>query len=151
MPRVTLVEQPHYKHRHVLTVRATDINYAGHLSNEALLALVHEARANFLKELGFNTIVDRQQPVGLIIADLAVNFKTEAFAHQQVIIESQIGEIGTKSFRLFHRIRRKEQLIALVEAGMIAFSYRERKSVSLQPEFMTRLKEYHQPEMESIK
>lgn len=150
MPRVTLVEQERYEHRHVITIRATDINYARHLGNEALLGLAHEARANFLRALGFDTIVGNQQPVGLIIADLAVNFKAEAFARDQVTIESQIGEIGAKSFRLFHRLRRGEQVIALVETGMVAFSYVERQPVALPAAFLTGLQEYRKSRMERV-
>jgi acyl-CoA thioesterase FadM len=149
MPRVILAELERYEHRHIITVRATDINYAGHLGNEALLGLVHEARANFLREIGFNSIVGKEVSVGLIIADLAVNFKDEAFARDQVIIESQIGELGAKSFRLFHRLRRAEEVIALVEMGLVAFSYQERKPVSLPAEFLNGLQEYRKHKTES--
>jgi len=157
MPRVTLTELERYEHQHIITVRATDINYAGHLGNEALLGLVHEARANFLRELGFDTIIGKQasvglvprSPVGLIIADLAVNFKAEAFARDQVSVESQVGDIGTKSFRLFHRLRRADEVIALVETGLVAFSYQERKPVPLPAEFLNGLQEYRKAKMES--
>lgn len=150
MPRVTLSEQESYEHCHAITVRPTDINYAGHLGNEALLGLVHEARTNFLRELGFDTIVGKRQPVGLIIADLAVNFKAEAFARDQVTIESQIGEISAKSFRLFHRLRRGEDVIALVETGIVAFSYVERQPVTLPTAFLNGLQEYRKNRMEHV-
>ena len=117
MPRVTLVEQPAYEYTYTMMVRVTDINHAGHFGNEALLGLVHEARAHFLKALNFDTIVGSQQPAGLIIADMAVNFKAEGFAHEEVSVDSQIDEPGQKSFRLFHRIRRGGQVIALVETN----------------------------------
>lgn len=157
MPRVTLTELAHYEHHYSLTVRATDINYAGHLGNEALLGLVHEARANFLRELGFDTIIGKQvsvglvprSPVGLIIADLVVNFKAEAFAREQIHVESQIGEIGTKSFRLFHRLSRAGQVIALVEMGLVAFSFPERQPTPLPAEFLNGLQQYRTAKMEN--
>jgi len=142
MPRVTLTEQTAYEHRHTMTVRPTDLNYAGHLGNEALLSLVHVARACFLKELGFNTIVGSGQQVGLLIADLAVNFKAEVFAHETLIIDSLVGELGDRSFRLFHRVCREEQLIALVETGLVAFSYHDRQITTLPAEFLMGLQEF---------
>lgn len=142
MPRVTLIEQPSYEHSHSLTVRATDINYAGHLGNEALLGLVHETRSHFLKALQFKTILGDTQQTGLAIADLVVNFKAEAFAHDPVVVDSQIGEMTEKSFRLFHRIRRGGQVIALVETGMVAYAYQERKVTTLPTEFLAGLQEY---------
>jgi acyl-CoA thioesterase FadM len=78
MARVILTECERYEFAHSLTIRATDINYAGHLGNEALLGLIHETRSHLMKALGFNTVLSEPDRVGLIIADLAVNFRAEA-------------------------------------------------------------------------
>ena len=139
MPWVTLIEQPSYEHSHSLTVRATDINYAGHLGNEALLGLVHETRSHFLKALQFKTILGDTQQIGLAIADLVVNFKAEAFAHDPVVVDSQIGDMTEKSFRLFHRIRCEEQVIALVETGVVAYDYQSGQAVPLPESFLSEL------------
>ena len=142
MPRAILTEQKGYEFSHSLTVRTTDINYVGHLGNEALLGLVHEARARFLKVLNFNTMIDDGQQVGLIIADMVVNFRSEAFAFDQLTIDCLIGELREKSFRLFHRIRREQQLIALIETGMMTFAYRDKSVVGLPGEFLKGLQDY---------
>jgi len=142
MPRVDLVELSSYEFQHQLTVRTTDINYAGHLGNEALLGLVHEARSQFLKRLGFNTIVGKENQLGLIIADLVVNFKAEAFVGDQLIIDCQIEDQGQKSFRLFHRIRGDQQVIALVECGIVAFNYQNGQAVQLPEAFVNGLEKY---------
>ncbi len=136
MPRIKLKERPSYEYAHSLKVRVTDINYGGHLGNEALLELIHEARAAFLQKLGFNTLMKGEDLLGLIIADIAVNFKAEAFAGDQLMIDCQIGELTSKSFRLFHRTRRKEQVVALVETGLVAFDYHLRE-ISLLPDNFT--------------
>lgn len=64
MPRVNLSERANYEFCYSLTVRATDINYAGHVGNEALLGLIHEARAQFMIRLGFNAIDRARAPLG---------------------------------------------------------------------------------------
>jgi len=142
MSRVNLKELPSYEFQHHLTVRATDINYAGHLGNEALLGLVHEARSQFLKHLGFDTIVKKENQVGLIIADMAIIFKAEAFVGDLLTIDCQIDEQGQKSFRLYHRIQRGDQVIALVETGMITFDYQISRAVPLPEAFLIRLKNF---------
>jgi YbgC/YbaW family acyl-CoA thioester hydrolase len=142
MPRVKLTELTSYEFHHPETIRATDINYAGHLGNEALLGLVHEARSQFLKRLGFNTIVGGENQIGLIIADMAVNFKAEAFVGDSLIIDCQIEEQSQKSFRLYHRIRRGDQVIALVETGIVAFDYRIGRIASLPEAFLIGLKNF---------
>lgn len=136
MARVILTACERYEFAHRLTVRATDINYAGHLGNEALLGLIHEARSHLMEQLGFNTVLSGSERIGLIIADLAVNFRAEAYAHQELVIDSQVGEIGEKSFRLFHRVRRDEQIIALVETGLVAYDYQSGQVVALPGEFL---------------
>ena len=139
MPRVILAEQQRYEFSHTLTIRATDINYAGHLGNEALLGLVHEARAHFMKALNFDTIIGGKQRVGLIIADLAVNFKAEAFVHEKITVDCQIDELSKKSFRLFHRLHCGEKLVALVETGVVAFDYQLGRTVPLPDDFLKAL------------
>lgn len=136
MPRVRLEARERYEFCHRLTVRATDLNYAGHLGNEALLGLVHEARSRLMAELDFDTVHISESGVGLAIADLVVNFKAEAFAHQCLEIDSHIGEIGEKSFRLFHRLRCGERVIALVETGIVAYDYQTRSVTQLPEAFL---------------
>jgi acyl-CoA thioester hydrolase len=150
MPRIKLKERPNYEYAHSLKVRVTDINYGGHLGNEALLELIHEARAAFLQKLGFNTVMKGEDLLGLIIADIAVNFKAEAFAGDQLMIDCQIGELTPKSFRLFHRIRREKDVAALVETGLIAYDYQDRKIASLPEEFTQGLDYFRKKKVASI-
>lgn len=142
MPRVKLNELPEYEFSHSLSVRATDINYAGHVGNEAILGITHEARTQFMSHLGFDTVAVKEMSIGLIIADLVVNFKAEAYIRDHLEIDCQIDEIQEKSFRLFHRVRRGEQVIALVETGLVAFDYRTSETVQLPKEYLTSLEKY---------
>jgi len=119
-----------------------------------MLGLVHEARSQFMAQLGFETIAVKNNDVGLIIADLAVNFKAEAYTHDRLEIDCQIGEIQGRSFRLFHRILRAEQVIALIETGLVAFDYRARNVVQLPADFLAAIENYRtdqsRQEMEKI-
>jgi len=142
MPRIKLKPLKDYEYCLTLQVRATDINYGGHLGNEALLALVHEARAQFLVLLGFDTFAAKENSVGMIMADVVVNYLAEAFAGDIIEIDCQIDEVRRKSFRLFHRVRRDHQEIALLETGMLAFDYQSRGVVPLPEAFLTSLAEF---------
>jgi acyl-CoA thioester hydrolase len=142
MPRIKLKPLGSYEYCHPLRVRATDINYGGHLGNEALLELIHEARAHFLGQLGFDTFAAKDKAVGMIMADLAVNYIAEAYAQDALEIDSQIDEMRRKSFRLFHRVRRADQVIALVETGLLAFDYLARVVVPLPEDFLVALEKF---------
>ena len=52
MARLQLDPLPRYTFQVEMAVRVTDLNYGGHLGNDRLLSLVHEARVAFLAEHG---------------------------------------------------------------------------------------------------
>lgn len=123
MPRIKLHEQPRYEFCYEVTLQVRDINYGGHLGNDALVGLLHEARINLLNRLGCSEMDLGDGQTGIIMADLAVNFKEEGFMLDRLQIDSHIGEISQRSFRIFHRITKGGSILALAETGFVAFNY----------------------------
>lgn len=142
MPRVKLKEQPHYEFRYDLTVRVTDLNYAAHLANSAVVALVHEARIQFLDRLGLQETNLGDGKTGLIMGDLVVNFKQEGFLFDKLTVYSHIDEFSRKGFRVFHKITRNRQPVALVETGLVAFDYTTRETTPIPASFFQALEKY---------
>jgi len=133
MPRLQLKPLPIYPFRVELTVRTTDLNYGGHLGNDRLLSLVHEARVAWLAHHGWSEL-DCAGP-GLIMGDAALVYQGEAFAGDRLVFEVGAAEETRSGFRLFFRITRPtgkdSDPIALVENGMICFNYRTRHITAL--------------------
>ena len=131
MPRVQLQARDRYPHRTAISVRTTDLNYGGHLGNDRLLCLIHEARVAFLAAAGFTELACGG--VSLIMADAAISYRGEAFGGDDLVIESSADEFGRLGFRLFHRVTRPADgtMIALVETGMVCFDYEERRPVAV--------------------
>jgi YbgC/YbaW family acyl-CoA thioester hydrolase len=142
MPRVLLAEQPSYDHRCTLGVRFTDTNQGGHLATEALVGLLQHAREQALREIGFSALGLGAEHVGLVVADLAVNFRREAAAFDRLDIECHAGDFGTRSFRFFYRITCNGELLALAETGLVCFDYAVRQPVPIPPPFLRALKEH---------
>jgi acyl-CoA thioesterase FadM len=109
-----------------IKVRTTDLNYGGHLGNDRLISLVHEARVAFLARHGFSE--KDFGGVSLIAGDMAVVYQGEAFAGDVLRFEVAAGEPTRCGFRLFFRITRTADNapIALVENGMACFDYQSR-------------------------
>jgi acyl-CoA thioesterase FadM len=128
MPRVKLSEQQVYEFRSSLQVRPQDINYSGHLGNDSLISLVGAARASLLHSMGLSELDLGDRQTGIIITDLIVNYKAEAFLFDDLLIETHIDEVGPKGFRMFHRVTRAAKLIALVETGFVTYNYATKKS-----------------------
>lgn len=129
MPRVQLSPQPEYPFAVDLVVRTTDLNYGGHLGNDRLLSLVHEARVAFLRSHGWT------EPdcggAALILGDAALVYQAEAFAGDRLRFEVAACEPGRAGFRLAYRVTRPAdgRAIALVETGMVCFDYGTRRIV----------------------
>jgi acyl-CoA thioesterase FadM len=127
MPRIKLQRQPSYEFHYEVTLQVRDINYGGHLGNDALVGLLHEARINLLHSLGLSEMNLGDGQTGIIMADLVVNFLEEGFMLDRLGIDSHIGEMTQRSFRIFHRITRGDKVLALAETGIVTFNYAERK------------------------
>ncbi|MBE0565297.1 MAG: thioesterase family protein [Krumholzibacteria bacterium] len=131
MPRVQLTARPDYRFATEIAVRTTDLNYGGHLGNDRLLALVHEARVAFLAAHGWTEL--DCGGAALILGDAAIVYQAEAFAGDLLRFEVAACEPGRAGFRLAYRVTRPKdgQAVALVENGMVCFDYRARRIVPL--------------------
>ena len=127
MPRIKLKPLEIYPFAIELDVRITDLNYGGHLGNDRLLSLVHEARSAFLAHHGLSEL--DCGGVSLIMGDAALVFLGEAYAGDVLRFEVAAGEASRSGFRLFYRITRPSDgsPIALAETGMVCFDYQARK------------------------
>ncbi len=131
MARVQLESRNRYPFATTITVRTTDLNYGGHLGNDRLLSLVHEARVAFLAEQGWTEL--ECGGVSLIMADTAIVYQGEGFAGDELRFEVAIGDPTRAGFRLYYRVTRPAdgKDIALVENGMVCFDYQARRIARL--------------------
>lgn len=116
-------------------VRIGDVNYGGHLGNDAVLSLVHEARMQMLSSIGC-TELNCDGP-GFLMADAAVAYKAEAFFGDVITIRVFADEISTRSFSLLYLLQtmREDRLVdvAHVQTGMVSFDYDTRSIVAIAP------------------
>jgi len=127
MPRIKLQQRPSYEFHYEVTVQPRDINFGGHLGNDALVTLIGEARANLFRSLGYSESDLGDGATAIIMTDLVVNYRGEGFMFDELRIESHIGEMSHNSFRLFHRVTKGDELVALAETGLMAFNYAHRR------------------------
>ncbi|HAR96856.1 MAG TPA: hypothetical protein DCR97_12985 [Deltaproteobacteria bacterium] len=139
MPRTKIEEQPTYEFSCTVTLQPRDINYGGHLGNDSVVSLIGTARASMLHALGLSEGNLGDGQTGYIMGDLSVNFKAEGFLFDELRVDTHVGEMSRTGFRIFHRIRKDETLIALAETGMVAFNYVTRRIVPVPNELIQAL------------
>ncbi len=116
-----------------ISVRIGDINYGGHVGNDAILSIIHEARMQMLRSFGFDELNTGGN--SLIMADVMIAYKGEAFYGDQMTIKIYAEEVAGKSFDLLYHIftnrNGKPSDIAHAKTGMVCFDYETRKIVSM--------------------
>ncbi len=114
-------------------VRIADINYGGHVGNDAVLSIIHEARMQYLRHLGYTEL--EFGGVGMIMADVVIEFKNELFYNETVIASVSVGEISKIGFDIFYALEKqvdgKNMLVAKAKTGMICFNYAKKKIMSV--------------------
>jgi len=116
-----------------IPVRITDINYGGHVGNDTVLSIIHEARMQFLTHLNYTEM--KFAGVGMIMSDVAIEFKSELFYGDTITASVAAGEISKIGFDLLYRLEKqngnKTKLVAIAKTGMICYDYEKKKIVTL--------------------
>lgn len=142
MAHVKLTEQPEYEFHYRATVRYRDINFGGHLGNDALVALLNEAGLHVFRTLGFLEGQLGEGKTYVAMADLTVNYRAEAFMFDELEIDTHVGKPEKKGFTVFHRVRKDNDIVALAELGLVSFDYASHKVAPMPEVFLRSLKEY---------
>lgn len=124
-----------------IPIRITDVNYGGHVGNDAILSIIHEARLRFLKHYGYSEM--DLAGVGMIMADVAIEFKREAFYGDTVISSVTAADFGRVNFDLYYKLEKEQGgelvTVALARSGMICYDYSRKKICPVPNEVLTSL------------
>jgi len=120
-----------------IPIRITDINYGGHLGNDAVLSIAHEARLRFLKQLSFTEL--NAGGAGIIMVDAEVQYKTEAFYGDIILVEIAVTDISGVGCDFVYRCTNKNTgtAIAILKTGIVFYDYNRKKVVSVPERFIS--------------
>src|SRR5688500_201630 len=115
----------------LLPVRITDVNYGGHVGNDTILTLLHEARVQYIQSLGF-TELNFGGP-GLIMADVGIEFRNEVFYGTILKAYVTINEFSGAGFDIYYKLvtAQEEQVVAVAKTGMVCYDYNLKKVVAV--------------------
>lgn len=113
----------------IIPVRISDINYGNHMGNDSLLSIIHESRMQLLSQWGYTEL--NAGGTALIMADVAIAYKGEAFYGDKLIVNIYVEELTDRSFDLLYHITTHRdgatKDIAHAKTGMLCFNYDTRK------------------------
>lgn len=101
MARTRLELPAHFPFSVAIPIRITDINYGGHVGNDAVLSLVHEARMQFLLKAGLDELGTAFP--GMIMRDVTIEFRKEIFYGDKLDVSVVATNLETASSIWFTR------------------------------------------------
>jgi len=123
-----------------IPIRITDLNYGGHVGNDTILSLIHEARVQFLTQKGTRELV--AGGIGLIMSDVAIEFNAEVFYGETISVSVAVGEFSRAGFELYYKLEKqvngRDTKVALAKTGMVCFNY-ELKKIARVPDALKSL------------
>lgn len=110
-----------------LTLQIRDINYGGHMSNDAVLSLAHEARLRFLKSADFSEL--DIGGLGLIMTDAAVMYRAEGHYGDPLQVSIALADANKYGCDILYLFRHAQsgKEIARVKTGIVFFDYHAKK------------------------
>jgi YbgC/YbaW family acyl-CoA thioester hydrolase len=125
-----------------IPVRITDINYGGHVGNDTILSIIHEARMQYLRSLGYSEL--SFAGVALIMADVGIEYKHESFYGDTIMCEVAVTEHSKVSFDVVYRMSiikdNKKVVVALAKTGMVCYNYDKKKVVAIPEEALEKFR-----------
>lgn len=142
MERIKINLPENFTFSTTIAVRITDLNYGGHVGNDSYFSLLHEARLQFLKQFEYSEL--SFAGMGLIMADAAIEFKKELSYGDTIKISVAADGFDKLGFDLFYQleveVEGKMVVAGKAKTGMRCFDYANKKSVSVPPEAITKLR-----------
>jgi acyl-CoA thioester hydrolase len=118
-----------------ITLYLSHMNYGGHLDNALLLTVVSEARARFFQSLGYTEL--DVEGVGIIVADAALQYRSEAFHGEVMVVEMAAADFNQYGCDLVWRMREQvsQREVARGKTGIVFFDYATRTKAPLPERF----------------
>lgn len=142
MPRLRIELPPKFTFTARIPIRIGDINRAWHLSHVNMVAILEEARAQFMVKCGFeDEVQNTKRQIGFILGDVGVVFKRQGYYGQILEVEIAAVEFQEKSFDLVYRVKDSAsgKELARAKTGVLAFDYQSQKVIPISQELKDKL------------
>ena len=135
MARVKLLLPEEFVFKTDIPVRITDINYGGHLGNDSVMSIIHEARVRFLAKHNYTEL--DICGAGLIQSDAVIVFKSEAFYGDVITVSVAAVDFSSSGCDFFFMLTAREtgKEIARAKTGIVFYDYGQKKLLRVPEEF----------------
>jgi acyl-CoA thioester hydrolase len=133
MPRAKLELPASFPYTTEIPLRISDINYGGHLGNDAVLSILHEARVRFLRQYGYSELdIDG---AAIMMTDAVILYRSEGFYGDVLTIDVGVTDVQSAACDVVYRLTNRSTGAEVVRAKTgIVFIDPQRKAITAVPE-----------------
>ena len=96
------MEQLTFKHTIPIQLRFNDFDALGHVNNSVYFSFYDLGKTDYFRNVIPEMTTD--QHVGVVIANIQVNFLLPVYPQENVAVQTAVTEIGHKSFKLLQQL-----------------------------------------------
>ena len=121
------------------TIKAEDINRAGHMGNERILVWADEIRRRALKNIGWSE--DEVSSHGIIVANHTIVYQSEGFLGDEIGIDVGVDFITEFSFDMVLRLKKigATRNLIMMRTGVVCFDYEKREVAKIPLQIFSQL------------
>lgn len=122
-------------------LRFSDVDRFGHVNNSVYFSLFDMCKTRYFHDVVGTDIFDRMAPV---VVHIEANFMSPVLFPDEIVIDTSIVKIGTKSFTLMQRAvnERTEQVKCVCKTVMVMMDTNTNVSVEIDSEFRRKVEEF---------
>lgn len=139
---------PEFRFHHLIQVRYGDLDPQGHLNNAKFLTYFEQARVHYLIHLGLFGKDQSFMEVGIILAEVNVTFLAPVHFGTDVRVGMRISRLGDKSMTAEYTLTDGPggRELATGSAVLVAFDYRQRKTIPIPDEWRGKITQFENGE-----
>lgn len=130
----------HKKHQIEVYVRFSETDAVGHVNNTSYFLYFEEARTKLFYEI----LPNRNKQSSMILASIHCDYVAPAFAGEELVVTTEVSNIGRKSFELQHLLTRKMdgKLVAKASCVTVCYNFIDDHSILIPEHLRDNLKKY---------
>lgn len=135
MPRIKLQLPDKFHFSTEIPVRISDVNYGGHVGNDSILTIIHEARVQLFHKYGYTEL--DVEGLGIIMADATIQYKSPINYGDVLRIDIGLHDFTRYGCTLNYRIfsTKLGKVAALVKTTISFYDYKKSKVANVPEKF----------------
>ncbi|MCB9663638.1 MAG: acyl-CoA thioesterase [Alphaproteobacteria bacterium] len=118
-----------------IVVRSTEVDFLGHVNNAVYQQWMEWGRFEWVRACGLDLAGLRDRGLSLVVVHVSIDYRREARLDQQLVIETALSKVGTRSLAYQQRVLHADGTVASTgEVALACFDIEARRSAALPPE-----------------